>query len=406
MQRMNRVLKQQLQKLEDTLLSCCLSAARHRRQPVRPAAPSALRHENCYRDSIIAGAAVKVMETPAGRPGSLFPEQILIQVDMHNDSTGASQTQEQVSFVAVDGNHEGQRLDNFLQLHLRGVPKSRIYRMIRKGEVRVNRKRSGPDLKLAEGDLVRIPPARIKESNVVIPSANLESVKGLKDAIVFESESLVIINKPAGLAAHGGSGVSFGAVEAMRSLYGEHSYLELVHRIDRETSGCLMFAKKRSALRSLQQQFRERTVHKQYLALVRGEWSNRVKFVDAPLVKNIIESGERMVKVDEVNGAPSRTEFRIIRKYGPATLVEASPKTGRTHQIRVHCQFMTHPIAGDAKYGDRHFDEEMRNLGLRRMFLHAFRIQFEDPDTGKEVTVEAPLPPELQDVIEKLGPRE
>ena len=176
MQRMNRVLKQQLQKLEATLLSCCLSAARHRRQPVRPAAPSALRHENCYRDSIIAGAAVKVMETPAGRPGSLFPDQILIQVDMHNDSTGASQTQEQVSFVAVDGNHEGQRLDNFLQLHLRGVPKSRIYRMIRKGEVRVNRKRSGPDLKLAEGDLVRIPPARIKESNVVIPSANLESV--------------------------------------------------------------------------------------------------------------------------------------------------------------------------------------------------------------------------------------
>ena len=325
---------------------------------------------------------------------------------MQNDSTGAGQTQDQVRFVTVDENHDGQRLDNFLQLHLRGVPKSRIYRMIRKGEVRVNKKRAGPELKISEGDLVRIPPARVKESNVVIPSANLESVKGLRDAIVYETDSLVIINKPAGLAAHGGSGVSFGAVEAMRSLYGEHGYLELVHRIDRETSGCLMFAKKRSALRSLQQQFRERTVHKQYLALVRGEWSNRVKFVDAPLVKNIIESGERMVKVDEVNGAPSRTEFRIIRKYGPATLVEASPRTGRTHQIRVHCQFMTHPIAGDAKYGDRHFDEEMKKLGLRRMFLHAFRIQFEDPDTEREVTVQAPLPPELQTVLDQLGGEE
>lgn len=163
---------------------------------------------------------------------------------MQNDSTGAGQTQDQVRFRTVDENHDGQRLDNFLQLHLRGVPKSRIYRMIRKGEVRVNKKRAGPELKISEGDLVRIPPARVKESNVVIPSANLESVKGLRDAIVYETDSLVIINKPAGLAAHGGSGVSFGAVEAMRSLYGEHGYLELVHRIDRETSGCLMFAKK------------------------------------------------------------------------------------------------------------------------------------------------------------------
>lgn len=306
-----------------------------------------------------------------------------------------------VRFVVVDSERSGQRIDNFLITKFKGVPKSFVYRILRKGEVRVNKKRVKPDYKIVDGDEIRLPPAKIEVNPVVIPSNNLKIVQLLGNSIIFESEELLIVNKPAGIAVHGGSGVDYGVIEALRSLRKDLHYLELVHRIDKETSGCLMVAKKRSALRNLHEQLREKTIHKQYWALVRGKWSNRVKFIDEPLVKNVIQSGERMVFVSKA-GKPSKTLFKIIKEFTKSTLIEASPLTGRTHQIRVHTSYATHPIAGDLKYGDRDFDKEMKILGLSRMFLHAFRITFNEPCSGKIITVEAPLDDELQRTIDSL----
>ncbi|WP_287414246.1 23S rRNA pseudouridine(955/2504/2580) synthase RluC [Ruminobacter sp.] len=307
-----------------------------------------------------------------------------------------------VSFQTVNEDEAGARIDNFLIRVLKGVPKSMIYRILRKGEVRVNKKRIKPEYKLQAGDEIRIPPLRMSEAKVVLPSANLDRVSALKDAVLYENDGLMVINKPCFMPVHGGSGVSYGVIEALRSIRPELHFLELAHRLDRETSGCLIVAKKRSVLRQLHEQFREKNMQKQYLALVRGVFSKRITTVRAPLAKNVLMSGERVVRVDEVNGKPSVTDFKIRENFRDVTLVEAYPHTGRTHQIRVHLACRSHPILGDDKYGDREFDRRFEALGLDRMFLHAEHITFTDPVINREITVYAPLPGDLENLLSNI----
>ena len=307
-----------------------------------------------------------------------------------------------VQFITVDPELEGQRIDNFLRTLLKGVPKSLIYRILRKGEIRVNKKRVKPEYKLLANDELRIPPIRVSEPTE-LPSTKLDKVASLESHILFEDDCLIVLNKPSGTAVHGGSGLSFGVIEALRALRPEQKFLELVHRLDRDTSGCLLIAKKRSALKSLHDQLREKQVDKRYQALVSGMWpENRFK-VKAPLVKNTLKSGERMVSVNEVEGKASETRFRILTQYSDATLVEASPITGRTHQIRVHCLHAGHPIACDDKYGDNNFDSRMQRLGLSRLFLHAHSLSFIHPNTNERVSFNAPLDKTLNNALAKLS---
>ncbi|WP_417440733.1 23S rRNA pseudouridine(955/2504/2580) synthase RluC [Idiomarina sp.] len=308
--------------------------------------------------------------------------------------------QQEVRWHTVSAEESGQRIDNFLIAQLRGVPKSLVYRIVRKGEVRANKKRIKPDYKLKEGDLIRIPPVKVSE-RPDLPSANLEQVAALEHAILYEDDALMLINKPSGVAVHGGSGLQFGLIEGLRALRPKEKSLELVHRIDRDTSGLLLVAKKRSVLRSLHEQLRNKEMNKQYLALVRGQWQKRVRSVEAPLKKNTLKSGERIVRVD-AEGKASLTRFRIQQRYKEGTLVEASPVTGRTHQIRVHALHAGHPIAKDPKYGDTDFDNTMAGLGLNRLFLHAWQLRFLHPVTGKEVAFEAPLDENLQQTLKQL----
>lgn len=308
--------------------------------------------------------------------------------------------QQEVRWHTVSAEESGQRIDNFLIAQLRGVPKSLVYRIVRKGEVRANKKRIKPDYKLKEGDLIRIPPVKVSE-RPDLPSANLEQVAALEHAILYEDDALMLINKPSGVAVHGGSGLQFGLIEGLRALRPKEKSLELVHRIDRDTSGLLLVAKKRSVLRSLHEQLRNKEMNKQYLALVRGQWQKRVRSVEAPLKKNTLKSGERIVRVD-AEGKASLTRFRIQQRYKEGTLVEASPVTGRTHQIRVHALHAGHPIAKDPKYGDADFDNTMSGLGLNRLFLHAWQLRFLHPVTGKEVAFEAPLDENLQQTLKQL----
>jgi len=307
---------------------------------------------------------------------------------------------QQVRLLVIDAEQEGQRIDNYLKTQLKGVPKSLIYRILRKGEVRVNKKRIKPEYKLIAGDEVRVPPVRVAEPNE-LPSAKLSSIQALEAMILFEDDALIVLNKPAGMAVHGGSGLSFGVIEALRSLRPESRFMELVHRLDRDTSGCLLIAKKRSVLKSLHEQLRLKTMRKQYSALVRGQWQAHVKVVNAPLLKNVLQSGERIVRVNP-EGKPSETRFHILKRFAEATLVEASPITGRTHQIRVHTAHAGHPIACDDKYGEATFDGKMRGLGLQRLFLHASRLTFRHPVEQKDMTMEAPLDPHLQALLNKL----
>ncbi|MBB6055412.1 23S rRNA pseudouridine(955/2504/2580) synthase RluC [Tolumonas osonensis] len=309
-------------------------------------------------------------------------------------------TNQGVQFITIDAEQDGQRIDNFLKTQLKGVPKSLIYRILRKGEVRVNKKRIKPEYKLCVGDEIRVPPVRVAEENA-LPSSRLSSVQALAHQILFEDDAIIVLNKPSGLAVHGGSGLSFGVIEGLRALRPESRFLELVHRLDRDTSGLLLVAKKRSALKHLHEQLRVKTMRKQYLALVRGQWQPHVKVVNAPLLKNILQSGERIVRVNS-EGKPSETRFQIMQKFANATLVMASPITGRTHQIRVHTAHAGHPIACDDKYGERAFDEIVRSAGLTRLFLHAYRLTFTHPVTGKEMSVEAPLDKDLQAVLDRL----
>ncbi|QHM70620.1 23S rRNA pseudouridine(955/2504/2580) synthase RluC [Mixta intestinalis] len=306
-----------------------------------------------------------------------------------------------VRIVAISADEAGQRIDNFLRTQLKGVPKSMIYRILRKGEVRVNKKRIKPEYKLEAGDEVRIPPVRVAEREEEAISPKLERVASLTDAILYEDEYILVLNKPSGTAVHGGSGLSFGVIEGLRALRPEARFLELVHRLDRDTSGILLVAKKRSALRSLHEQLREKGMQKDYLALVRGQWPSHLKSVQAPLLKNILQSGERVVRVSS-EGKPSETRFKVEERYTQATLVKASPVTGRTHQIRVHTLHAGHPIAFDDRYGDREFDKQLAGTGLRRLFLHAAALSFTHPHSGDRMRLEAPLDDELKRCLTTL----
>ncbi|MCD1126250.1 23S rRNA pseudouridine(955/2504/2580) synthase RluC [Jinshanibacter sp. LJY008] len=295
-----------------------------------------------------------------------------------------------VQTVTITADTAGQRIDNFLRTMLKGVPKSMIYRVLRKGEVRVNKKRIKPEYKLEDGDIIRIPPVRVAEREESVVSAKLDKVAVLEHCILYEDDHILVMNKPSGTAVHGGSGLSFGVIEGLRALRPEAKFLELVHRLDRETSGILMVAKKRSALRSLHEQLRLKTMQKDYLALVRGQWQSHCKVVQAPLLKNVLQSGERIVRVDG-EGKPSETRFKVEERFEFSTLVKASPVTGRTHQIRVHTLHAGHPIAFDDRYGDQEFDRQLEHTGLNRLFLHAASLRFEHPSTGETMRVEAPM---------------
>ena len=306
-----------------------------------------------------------------------------------------------VQFLTISDDEAGQRIDNYLLNKLKGVPKSLIYRIVRKGEVRINKGRIKPEYKLQAGDILRIPPVRISEKEQPQISNKLNKVNQLENQIIFEDDYLLAINKPSGIAVHGGSGLSFGVIEALRALRPEARFLELIHRLDRDTSGILLIAKKRSVLRHLHEQLRIKTIQKDYLALVRGQWQSHCKVVQAPLLKNELSSGERIVRVSE-QGKPSETRFSIEERYIAATLIKASPITGRTHQIRVHTQYAGHPIALDDKYGDAEFDRQMRELGLDRLFLHAFSLCFEHPKTGETLRLNAPLDGKMKNILQKL----
>ncbi|WP_193014359.1 MULTISPECIES: 23S rRNA pseudouridine(955/2504/2580) synthase RluC [Gammaproteobacteria] len=307
----------------------------------------------------------------------------------------------QVQFVTIDGDEAGQRIDNFLLARLKGVPKSMIYRIIRKGEVRVNKGRIKPEYKLNAGDILRIPPVRVAEKEEIAVSPKLDKVAALTNCILYEDDHLMLINKPSGTAVHGGSGLSFGVIEGLRALRPEARFLELVHRLDRDTSGVLLIAKKRSALRALHEQLRLKQMQKDYLALVRGEWQSHAKVVQAPLLKNILQSGERIVKVSN-EGKPSETRFKVEERFEFSTLVKASPVTGRTHQIRVHALHAGHPIAFDDRYGDRNFDTQLVGTKLNRLFLHASSLTFTHPSTGEQMRIEAPMDNQLRHCLQVL----
>ncbi|MCW2254278.1 23S rRNA pseudouridine955/2504/2580 synthase [Providencia alcalifaciens] len=312
--------------------------------------------------------------------------------------------QNQVQFIDISDDEAGQRIDNFLLAKLKGVPKSMIYRIIRKGEVRVNKGRIKPEYKLAAGDQVRVPPVRVAEREDVPVSVKLDKVAALADCILYEDDSILVINKPSGTAVHGGSGLSFGVIEGLRALRPEARFLELVHRLDRDTSGILLVAKKRSALRALHEQLRLKQIQKDYMALVRGNWQSHTKVIQAPLLKNILQSGERIVRVNS-EGKPSETRFKVEERFDKATLVKASPVTGRTHQIRVHTLHAGHPIAFDNRYGDKQFDSQLAGTGLKRLFLHASSLKFTHPKSGEEMRIQAPLHEDLNHCLKILRSR-
>ncbi|HTX24949.1 MAG TPA: RluA family pseudouridine synthase [Steroidobacteraceae bacterium] len=307
---------------------------------------------------------------------------------------------EPVRHVEVSEERAGQRLDNFLIRLLGDIPRSRLYRLVRRGEVRVNGRRASPDQRLQWHDRIRVPPVgRDTTPAPARPPARL--LEALAEAILHEDERLIVLDKPAGVAVHGGSGLSFGIIEGLRALRPKEE-LELVHRLDRDTSGCLLIARKASSLRTLHALLREGRFEKGYLALVKGHWNLGHKRITAPLRTDLRVSGERTVKVHPT-GKPAVSEFRPVQFFGKiATLVEVDLHTGRTHQIRVHAAHAGHPIAGDEKYGDEAFNLRMRDLGLRRPFLHAHRVGFAWP-SGEEFNANAPLPADLRSVLERLS---
>lgn len=294
-----------------------------------------------------------------------------------------------VRLVTIDENNHAQRIDNYLLTQLKGVPKSRIYTILRKGEVRVNKKRVKPDYKLQSGDVVRIPPVVVSSSSTTQVNVPDRLAAELDSRIVYEDDGLLVIDKPSGLAVHGGSGLSFGLVEAVRQMRPKEKMIELVHRLDRDTSGLIMIAKKRAVLKELHAALRDKDgVQKTYLALVYGQWPKRKQQVNAPLLKNELKSGERIVRV-HTDGKESLTRFRLLRQFQGFSLVEAEPVTGRTHQIRVHTQFAGYPIVGDDKYAS---DEQCRlskDLGFKRLCLHAAKLDIHLQ--GKRILLEAPL---------------
>ena len=308
-----------------------------------------------------------------------------------------------VNWLAVGDDGEGQRVDNYLVKILKGVPKSHIYRILRSGEVRVNRRKVGPDARLSSGDHLRIPPIRAS-APATGPGAGVFARIALPP-ILFEDEALIALNKPAGFAVHGGSGISFGVIERLRQARPDAAFLELVHRLDRDTSGVLIVAKKRAALTGLHAQLRDGAIDKRYDVLVRGRWRDALRAVELPLTSYVTGDGERRVRVDPA-GRLARTIFRRTKVWPQAVpaqaLLDAELETGRTHQIRVHLAHLGFPLAGDDKYGDFAWNKSLARQGLKRMFLHAHRIRFAHPADGREMDVEAPLPPELASYIARL----
>ena len=317
---------------------------------------------------------------------------------MQNTTTGRSVRPQ---YLVVDAEYEGQRVDNFLNARLQDVPRTRIYRGLRRGEVRVNKGRIAPAYRLRAGDVVRIPPLHLQERpQFARPNKHLVTL--LSSSHVYEDERLLVLNKPAGWAVHGGSGERLGIIETMRMMRPELRFLELVHRLDRDTSGCLLLAKKRSALRQLHEELRERKLRKRYLLLGRGCWSGGERRVQSSLRKNILRSGERVVSCD-TDGKSSITLFRPLAIGSRASLLQATPITGRTHQIRAHAALIGYPIAGDEKYGDRDFNGMLARLGLQRLFLHALAVRLPGYGASKERTVMAPIASDLQAVLDRLG---
>jgi 23S rRNA pseudouridine955/2504/2580 synthase len=304
----------------------------------------------------------------------------------------------------VDAESDGQRIDNFLLRHLKGVPRSHLYRVMRRGEVRVNKGRVQAGRRLHAGDLVRIPPLRAARPTTApkVPDSRRDP---LAESVLFEDERFLVIDKPAGLAVHGGSGLSYGLIEALRALRPGRE-LELVHRLDRDTSGCILISKRRSALRELHELIREGHMDKRYLALVVGDLARSTVTVDAPLKRNVLRGGERLVQVDRSEGKPARTLFRRLRHFacdwGGVTLVEAELITGRTHQIRAHAAHLGSPLAGDPKYGDEGANRQLKGLGLTRLFLHASALTFRTQDMARPLRVEAPLPDDLERILSAL----
>lgn len=304
-----------------------------------------------------------------------------------------------VHYLRVSADRAGQRLDNFLRTHLKGVPRSWIYRVIRRGEVRVNKARAKPDQTLAAGDQIRIPPVRRNAVPQQAPGQILQQT--ITRSILYEDTELLVLNKPDGIAVHGGSGVRHGVIEILRSLGPGHADWELMHRLDRETSGCLLITKKRAVLRQLHALQQHKQISKRYLALVAGHWPESRYQVEAPLRKNTLRSGERIVTV-AADGKPARTHFRMQRRIGPYSLVEARLETGRTHQIRVHAAHLGTPILGDNKYGDPRHNQPARREGLKRLFLHARQLHFRWPQAPSGCHhFTAPLPSELQNFLDR-----
>ena len=308
-----------------------------------------------------------------------------------------------VNWLVVGEDAQGQRIDNYLLKILKGVPKSHIYRILRSGEVRVNRRKVGPDARLATGDELRVPPIRAAAPEVrtnTVPPGPM-----VIPPLLYEDDALIVLDKPSGLAVHGGSGISHGLIERLRYARPDARFLELVHRLDRDTSGVLLVAKKRSALTGLHEQLREGTMDKRYFVMVRGNWRDAKRAVALALEAYVTGDGERRVRVDDA-GREARTVFRLVRKWAAATppvaLLEAELDTGRTHQIRVHLTHLGFPLAGDDKYGDFPWNKALAKQGLKRMFLHAHRLRFAHPITGEEMVVESPLPAELARFVARL----
>ncbi len=319
--------------------------------------------------------------------------------------------------LQVDAEDAGQRLDNFLMRQLKGVPKTHIYRIIRSGEVRVNKGRASAERRIEAGDQIRLPPVRTSDRAEAKAQAMAEAAAGGAAAparefpVLFEDEGLLVIDKPAGVAVHGGSGVSFGVIEQLRMARPQARFLELVHRLDRETSGILLIAKKRSVLKNLQEQFRDRTTGKTYLALVTGQWPQKLKVLDKSLHKYLLPDGERRVKVvprEHPDAMPSLSLVKVVRQNSAYSLLEVTIKTGRTHQIRIHLSSEGMAIVGDDKYGDFALNKALQRaterIPLRRMFLHAWRLQFKHPTSGSVMQLHAELPAELAQFLAQVLP--
>jgi 23S rRNA pseudouridine955/2504/2580 synthase len=304
-----------------------------------------------------------------------------------------------VRHLTVDTDSSGQRLDNFLTRELKGVPRTRLYRAMRKGEVRVNKGRVKADYRLVAGDIVRIPPLH-QPAPSEPPTIPRYWAEQLARRVIYEDGDLLVIDKPSGLAVHGGSGLSFGLIECLRQMRTQDRYLELVHRLDRDTSGLILIARRPAILREMHRQLREKHVDKRYLALVAGSWPKSCRVVDAPLEKNVLQSGERMVRVSR-EGKRAVTEFSIVERLRGATLIEARPITGRTHQIRVHAQHAGFPLLGDDKYSDDRTAAFCQQIGLKRLFLHARSLSFSLPDVGR-LELRAELEPKLENILKKL----